>query len=168
MYPMTVEKISAVHRGGTKEYTLIRVANANGRGLLIMRYSKVRQAGQVQVERFDTEAELNRAHSSKQREKFERGGYETSLRNTEKVVNDQAELLKALGMMVSHRIGADNLRHLDANADVDMQRMPEGEPEFEEGENGKPRLKQAPPRLAELSEPTVAELNAQNPKWGMF
>jgi predicted DNA-binding WGR domain protein len=70
MYPMTVTKVHATHRGGTKEYTLIRVTNRSGFSLLITRWSKVRQSGQMAVEQFTSESDVIRANDEKWRQKF--------------------------------------------------------------------------------------------------
>ncbi len=169
MFPITIDKLSLRHRGGTKDYHLVQILNANGRGLLIKRWGKAGQWGQVQIEAYSSAYDLDKAFT-KMRSTKESRGYTMEVGHWSGEAADNAEFLKALGPQYAAIPGA-QFDHVLGDDDEINQILGDDAPDTAdmvkvglEREAKKRAEREAAKTKAAQEE---AELKS-NPQWGIF
>ena len=165
IYPITVRKVTLGHRQGTKEYHLALIETDDGRAVLINRWGKVGQWGQMAIEA-GTADECGRALQQKRNEKEGRGyGYDPTKDKTAKSL-DLPSFKKVLGDGYFYKLGA-HMKHLDPDADATGVREPV-ESEYEDEAGRLVHKGYQPKHTPKIVEPTPAEINAGNPDWGTW
>lgn len=161
---ITIRKLSMQHRGGTKEYHLLLVANSeNGKGLLVSRWGKTGAWGQMKTEK-GTESDATRAFHAKFDEKSTRG-YRTTADKTDGV-HTYEEAAKIIGMTYWPQLGAHNLEHVFPG--VDTAGVREAKPAtWKETKDGKWERDDKPEHSMPSKDDELAEAKS-NPNWGLF
>lgn len=180
VYPITVESVSLDHKGGTKSYHLKLVHSKSGNSLVIYRWGKTGEFGSVKVEKFVFAEEASKAFEKKMTEKM-RKGYAVNSKHdpAPKTADDFADLRKLVGSPVMSKLQADELKHIDPDADTKGMRERE-DPRFtEDGKwdadaaDRRAREKQAEIRKAQEEAKRKEEQEAQqayanDPNFGAF
>jgi hypothetical protein len=166
MFPMTVVKRSG--RAVTKDYHLILITTSDGRALYIQRWAKKAQWGSGwKCEYYPDAIDARAAFQKKYQAKLERE-YSDLFVNKDSIVNDEAELRKALGHQCVAAIGGPKWAALIPGADVSGMKSGQHEAEWDEKAG---RYSQRPPKLlADVPEPAEPIENrvATNPNWGIW
>lgn len=117
VYPMTIYTESMDHKGGTKSYHFMIIANAQGKSVLVNRWGKTGAFGQFQVQTFEKFSEATAAKSKKRADR-RNNGYQIGNVDKQDQIFDADGLRKFLGHGYGPQFGPDNLLHLDPEYDV--------------------------------------------------
>lgn len=178
---ISIEHYHMEHKGGTKDYDLFRMGSGDkvgGRNLVICRYGRVGNAGQMMVQRFDSALSAERFIEAKLKEKS-RGGYGIVAKDY--TVNDQAEVVRILTRSTWMRVGAANLNWLDNSFDTAGLSDNASAPAFDEDGNRadtsmsgsmaaemQRRIAEAKEKEEQRIREESAAANAKALNWGMF
>lgn len=124
-YPMEVAKASLSHKGGTKDYFLTLVVNAQGRAIVIRRWGAKGATGQVRVKSFPSQSAAE-ADFQKELDHRQSGskGYSITDSKTLKI-ESSAQFPLVVGRTIFPKIGPANVKHLDPAYDTTGMREPE-------------------------------------------
>lgn len=120
-YPIKVTQQSYDHKGGTKSYHYTLIEAANGKSVVIFRFGKKGQFGQLNVHEFDTPKAAWKVYEKKEEEK-QKGGYYPIGTQTVKVANSSSEIVPAVGMALFNKMGARAVNHIDPGFDTSKMR----------------------------------------------
>jgi len=173
VYPMEGTKCSLTHKGGTKEYFITLMANAQGKAIVVRRWGAKGAIGQVRVAKFDTVAEAENDYTKEvMKRQSSSKGYQIT---DEKIVSVDApeKLSLVIGRTVFPKIGASNVTHLDPNYDTAGMREPESNRDDDDNYIGeyRRRVKFDPDAVAAVERAErEKELDVlrSNPKFGRF
>lgn len=171
-FPATVERVFLDHQGGTKFYEITTV-RAGLRSMVIRRYGRVKQFGDLEVKLFDDSYQAISHSNQIFREKTSaRKGYRQSGESRSVAAADLDALKLAIGPTVVAKLKPDELKHLDPDADTSTVRD-RGDPRF--NEDGKFLGEQKPTVITPTKEQEEAaykawfeEQRAKNPLFGTF
>ncbi|MER9176288.1 WGR domain-containing protein [Mesorhizobium sp. M0955] len=175
-YPIKASRVSLDHHGGTKSYHIILVETADGLGLLVKRWGKTGQFGDMKSESYATYREAEKAFERVFNEKT-RKGYAVTGKTVEATANDQHELPGLFGRLVWAKLDAGAIQHICPLMDVADRRQPDPPAFDEDGEFlGKPKPRLLSPQELEEARRLEAEEKkrqeqagyASNPLYGMF
>lgn len=122
-YPITVTQQSLDHRAGTKSYHFTLISNADGKSVLVFRYGKKGQFGQIIVNTYETVEKAEKAWASKEREKSgSTGGYTPISGRIVKTAVVSSDLVKTVGLSLFNKMGASAVRHIDPTFNTDGMR----------------------------------------------
>jgi len=161
-FPITIVRKSLRYRMGNKDYHGVLLTNADKKAVLIFRWGKAGQWGQMKVEAFDNAEAAEREFESKLRAK-EAKGYDNELLNRVDTADNVAELQSVLGASYWSNIGKKNLDHICEGAPT--AGVKDEPPEPAEWEKVGDRYV---PKDRKPKEPTVEELAAADPEWGTW
>lgn len=173
VYPMEGTKCSLTHKGGTKEYFITLMANAEGKAIVVRRWGAKGAIGQVRVSKFDTVAAAESDYT-KELDKRQSGakGYQLT---DQRIVNvKSAERLSlVIGRTVFPKIGASNVQHIDPNYDTAGMREPESNRDDDDNfvGNVERRVKIDPDAVAaaeQAAKEKELDVLRSNPKFGRF
>lgn len=121
-YPIKVTQQSYDHRGGTKSYHFTLIEAADGKSVVIFRYGKKGQFGQVLTETYETAKAAWKAYEKKEGEKI-KGGYQPVSHQVTKTATDPTQIVGTVGMALFNKIGAKAVNHIDAGFDTSKMRQ---------------------------------------------
>lgn len=155
VYPINVRSISLDHQGGTKSYHLYLIQNADGKAVVINRWGKTGQLGELKAETYDNVPNAERAFEKKESEKSRKGYRHVGVPKNASAANP-GELARQIGIPIFNKMGAKAVNHLDPG--YDTSKMRDAEPN-RLNEDGRLTGDDAP-RKADLSE-DLAEMRKQ-------
>ncbi|WP_456868363.1 WGR domain-containing protein [Galbibacter sp. BG1] len=166
-------KCSLTHKGGTKEYFITLMANAQGKAIVIRRWGAKGAIGQVKVSKFDTVAAAERDYEKEiDRRQSGSKGYQIT---DQKIVNVDApeKLSLIIGRTVFPKIGGSNVKHIDPNYDTGGMREPESNRDDDDNYVGdfQRRVKVDPDAVAaaeKAEREKELDVLRSNPKFGRF
>lgn len=163
-------RTSLDHKGGTKAYHLILIKTPDGRGMLIRRFGKVGQFGDVMVEQFPTSAAAEKAFEKLYNEKTSgRKGY--FQKTHEESDEDFDGLQKILGRPLWAKLGPSDIKFLNDDADVSGVRERDPNRYDEDGNwlgNPEPRKADIAAEIEASKQQRLEELRQKNPLYGRF
>lgn len=121
-YPMKVTQQSYDHKGGTKSYHFTLIEAADGRAVVVFRYGKKGQFGQVLTETYETAKAAWKAYEKKENEKI-KGGYAPIGSQTTKVANNSSTFAATVGIALFNKMGGRAVNHLDVGYDTSRMRQ---------------------------------------------
>lgn len=170
-YPVNSRSISTDHQGGTKSYHFLLIQSAAGPSIVVFRWGRKGQFGEVDVKLFADHASAEKAFDAKFKDKTRKGYRPTGPAKIDSA-EDLAGLKKLIGPALWVKIGKEGLLHLDPAIDVTGMRIAD-RPQFDE--NG---VKQDVARKADISEDIEAQKRSiaerdravlsSNPDFGAF
>jgi len=123
-YPITVLSQHFNHQGGTKSYHVSLISTNDGRYVVVNRWGRTGELGQLKAEIHQTKSQAETAFNTKVKEKT-RGGYRFNNELVKDAANAQ-ELVKIIGLGVFNKMGAAAISHLDPA--IDTSRMRQADP----------------------------------------
>ena len=130
IYPIKSRSVSLDHRGGTKSYHLVLIEAANGHCVVVNRWGKTGQFGEMKIEQFDSPVKAQKAWDKKEREKTGKG-YSQTGSTRERVANELVELPRVVDAMTFNKMGASNVKWLDPAFDTTGMREAD-DPQYDE------------------------------------
>lgn len=121
-YPIKVTQQSFDHRGGTKSYHFTLIEAANGKSVVVFRYGKKGQFGQVITEIYETAKAAWKAYEKKEGEKI-KNGYQPIGSQTTKVANNSSVFASTVGLALFNKMGGKAVNHLDIGFDTSKMRQ---------------------------------------------
>src|SRR5437879_830114 len=122
-YPMDFQKLSWIHKGGTKkEYHIILVVNGDGRATVIRRFGKSKAATNVLAEIHSIQAEGERSVEGHIRERAKKG-YELVGQSSGQI-QDAAEMVQVCGRIIFPKLGPAVVKSMDPAFDTSRMREP--------------------------------------------
>lgn len=134
VYPINRVMVSLDHKGGTKSYHLMLLSAASGASVVIFRWGKTGQFGEMQVHCFKTLSEAEKEFEKKLRSKQSGGYFVTSDIKEKSALNDQ-QLRQIVGLPIFAKMGAAAIKHLDPGFDTSGMREADPPRFSEDGEN---------------------------------
>lgn len=166
-YPIVVRKITMKHRTHEKDYHQVLIVTQDKRCIVINRWGKRGQKGQLEQTRYPEPKSAVAAFDGKRRTKNKDGYvYEPSVDKSVEC-NDEAEFRKVLGLLYWGEMKS-NLEWLVPGIDTTGSKDPDL-PQWEEGADGKLVHKGYQPKHPyKEPEPTVEDKVAENENWGAW
>lgn len=121
-YPIRIEDTHYKHSGGTKFYNISVIHNAEGKSVVVYRFGRVSQFGQIQVFEFGDLASARKAADKKERSKTGSSGYRQDGPTSETVVSSSKTLPAQMGVGLFNKIGKSAINHLDPGFDTSKMR----------------------------------------------
>lgn len=168
MFPMKITKTSARHRGRTKDYHLVLITTSDGRSMVVIRFGKKDQWGQMKVHLFNSIADGESFFSNKRDEKMG-GEYTLPITPISVVEVPALDNLQKYLSAYWPKLGATNIEWLVPGADTKGVRDPDGpstwarQPDGSLADEYKPRL--VPDDEVEVD---MASQVARDENWGSF
>lgn len=165
-------KATLDHKGGTKSYHITTLESEAGPAIVIYRWGKTGQFGQIKVERFSSGAAAEHAVMKKVGEKRSGGYIERPV--SDSLLRDEAGLKTFLTTPVLMAIGRDDILHVIPGFDISFMRAVAKPVEYnEEGykQDVAQRAKFSPEQVAEterLAEATRIAKYQAIPGFGRF
>ncbi|WLR91029.1 WGR domain-containing protein [Shinella zoogloeoides] len=161
------------HKGGTKDYFLTLVVNAQGRAIVIRRWGAKGATGQVRVKKFASqlEAEVDYQKELDHRQSGSKGYRITDSKTLQ--IEKREAFPFVVGRTVFPKIGPANVQHLDPTYDTTGMREPESNRDDDDNfiGNATRHVTIDPDVVARAEaarkEAELAEMK-QNPKFGRF
>lgn len=173
-YPITVTQQSLNHKGGTKSYHFTLISNAAGKSVLVFRYGKTGQFGQLVVGQYETVQAAENVWAKKEREKSgSAGGYSPTGGRTVKTANSSSELKDAMGLALLNKVGASAVKHIDPSYNTSGMRDTDPATVDEDGRSNGDVSRKADVRALmekqrEEDAKRTAEAYANNENFGIF
>ncbi|TXN07935.1 WGR domain-containing protein [Methylobacterium sp. WL103] len=166
-YPIVIRKITMKHRTHEKDYHQVLIVTDDERCLVVNRWGKRGQKGQMEFHRFSNPKLAVEALNAKRSTK-ERGGYVYDQRaDLSKDADDEDAFRKALGLIYWTGMKSE-LEWLVPGIDTAGAKDPDL-PTWEEGADGKMVHKGYQPKHKFVeAEPTVEQKVAENENWGAW
>lgn len=162
----TVTRDTLQHVQGTKEYHLLMIQNKlTNFSLVVLRWGKTNQWGQMTVENGESSA-MAKVFEKKRREK--EGRDYSVIRDSRAECAGWEEIRNKIGVQYWNALGSANIEAVMPGALTAGVRDPVAH-EFEEGKNGKWKVKPPEPKpMAPVKEETFEERQARDPLYGVF
>jgi predicted DNA-binding WGR domain protein len=130
-YPIKVTQQSYDHKGGTKSYHFTMIEAADGRCVVVFRYGKKGQFGQLITATFETAKAAWKHYEAKENEK-QKGGYTPIGTQSTKVAGNPTELPTTVGIALFNKIGGKAVNHIDTGYDTSKMRQEVDVPTLDE------------------------------------
>lgn len=129
-YPIKVTAQSFNHSGGTKSYHLMLIRTVTGKCVIVRRWGRVGQFGQLKAEHYNTVSSAMEAFESLLDER-RRKGYSTAGLSVKREAKTQNDLVSAITLPVFSKLGPKTINHLDPTYDTSRMHEPD-EPTLDE------------------------------------
>ena len=170
-YPIEIETTHYVHRGGAKFYNITVIHNMQDDAVVVFRWGRVSQFGDVKVQIFKSLEEAERAATKKENEKIGRG-YVQDGPMQKRTAEHRLELSRTIGLALFNKMGKTAVNHLDPGFDTSKMRDVDP-PRFDEEGRPQEHIRKADiseqlRRLAEEERVEALKVYENNPLFGLF